>query len=1140
MTHEIGEVSLLYVTADEERAQEAVRHLPEHAAAEVVTARTVADAVELLDDGFDCVVSDADLPDVSGVVLLEALRVRRPDMPFLLLTDEEDDESVSRAVSARVTDCLSVDSADRWKRLGRLVESAVSLGRTSTVGTSAEAVLDAMLDPVVVLREGNVVHANSVAVDSLGFESADSATGAQFAACFEETDGVDELVSSVEAGDGYAERAEERVTVGGSSFPVELNAVRVVWNGEPSTVVVLRRISRRISVEERLHELARVNDVFRRVNRAVINASTVEELERNVCETLADSEPYLLAWIGGADEDGNVVSRASGGYEDDYLDEVEITVDEESTGQGPTGRAFRTRETQVMQNIPEDPKYEPWRDAALERGYRSSAAVPLIHDGELYGVLNLYADRSHAFDADEKELVEELADDIAFAERALRERDELENTKRRYDAVFEDPNTLTGLLDPDGRLIDVNQKAMEYIHVDSDEFIGEPFWETPWWTGVEDEVKGKILRAAEGDYVDFEMELERTGGETEKYVSSGVIYPVEDGTGEVESLFVLAHDVTERRERERELRRYEAYVNSTTDIITHLGEDGTILYHSPSIEDVLGVDQEAWIGDNVFDYVHPDDMDTALERFNSLVEGGDDELDGIELRMRRADGSPVWVEVVGRHEPTDELDGVLLTSRDITDRKEREQELRRSRDEYEELIDGMNDMVFVIGLDENRFLSVNDAVVEKLGYPRDQLLSMTPYDIDTGLEDDKVSSLIENMPEDGIQNFETAHETADGERIPVEISSSLITYRDETAVLSIGRDITDRKERERELHRRVRAIEEAPVGISISEPGSGDNPLVYVNKYFEKVTGYAEDEVLGRDCRFLQGEETDPEPVRRMREAIDAEDTVEVELLNYRKDGSEFWNRVAISPVFDDSGEVINYVGYQQDVTERKEREQHMRVIDRVLRHNLRNDLNVVRGYAQTLAETNGEAVERYTDGIVERCDDLLEKAGKERRIIEILTQSPTYEEVDVSAVARRVVDSALHDHPDTDIRAEVGETQTLRVSSRFERALAELVENAVVHNDAETPEVVVSAEVVDDRTEVRVADNGPRIPQMEVDVLTAEAEGPLYHGSGLGLWFVHWVVRRSGGTLSFEENEPRGNVVTVSLGNSHNGGKTW
>ncbi|WP_049923195.1 bacterio-opsin activator domain-containing protein [Halopiger djelfimassiliensis] len=116
-----------------------------------------------------------------------------------------------------------------------------------------------------------------------------------------------------------------------------------------------------------------------------------------------------------------------------------------------------------------------------------------------------------------------------------------------------------------------------------------------------------------------------------------------------------------------------------------------------------------------------------------------------------------------------------------------------------------------------------------------------------------------------------------------------------------------------------RTIDEAPVGITISDPGRDDNPLVYVNDAYQRITGYGFDEVVGRNCRFLQGEDSDEDAVAEMAAAIDEQRPVTVELKNYRKDGTEFWNEVTIAPVRNDRDEVTHYVGFQNDVTARKE-----------------------------------------------------------------------------------------------------------------------------------------------------------------------------------------------------------------------------
>lgn len=118
-----------------------------------------------------------------------------------------------------------------------------------------------------------------------------------------------------------------------------------------------------------------------------------------------------------------------------------------------------------------------------------------------------------------------------------------------------------------------------------------------------------------------------------------------------------------------------------------------------------------------------------------------------------------------------------------------------------------------------------------------------------------------------------------------------------------------------------RVLDEAPAGITVTDPTQPDNPIIYANDKFRELTGYSTQEIIGQNCRFLQGPETDSEPVAEMRDAIDAAEDVSVELRNYRADGTEFWNQVAITPLRDDDGSVINYVGFQHDITERKQLE---------------------------------------------------------------------------------------------------------------------------------------------------------------------------------------------------------------------------
>ncbi len=122
-----------------------------------------------------------------------------------------------------------------------------------------------------------------------------------------------------------------------------------------------------------------------------------------------------------------------------------------------------------------------------------------------------------------------------------------------------------------------------------------------------------------------------------------------------------------------------------------------------------------------------------------------------------------------------------------------------------------------------------------------------------------------------------------------------------------------------------RALAAAAEGITIADALAPDRPLIYVNEGFTHLTGYSVEETLGSNCRFLQGPETDPQAVREIREAIAAERYCEVELLNYRKDGTPFWNRLSITPIRDEAGRTTHYVGVQSDVTRRCQAEQALR-----------------------------------------------------------------------------------------------------------------------------------------------------------------------------------------------------------------------
>jgi PAS domain S-box-containing protein len=333
-----------------------------------------------------------------------------------------------------------------------------------------------------------------------------------------------------------------------------------------------------------------------------------------------------------------------------------------------------------------------------------------------------------------------------------------------------------------------------------------------------------------------------------------------------------------------------------------------------------------------------------------------------------------------------------------------------------------------------------------------------------------------------------------------------------------------------DLKLKERAMDEAPVGITITDPDRDDNPMIYVNEQFERLTGY--EDVIGENCRFLQGEGTDPEKRAQLRAAVEDGRPVSVDILNYRKNGQQFWNNLAIAPIRDGDGTVTNFVGFQTEITERKIRERRLEVLNRVLSHNMRNKMNVIEGHASLLRDVyDGDDPPESLAQIESAAAALLQLADTVRDIERAFSAGGSTGPVDLTERTADLTSAVRDRYEDATVELSHPEDAELGVDvPGLMAAVEEAVENAIEHNDS--PEPVVEIRLQDRAgrwIDVEIEDNGPGIPGRETDVLR-EGETPLNHAERLGLWFIYWVVSRAGGRLSVAEAEPCGTVLSISV----------
>ncbi len=158
-----------------------------------------------------------------------------------------------------------------------------------------------------------------------------------------------------------------------------------------------------------------------------------------------------------------------------------------------------------------------------------------------------------------------------------------------------------------------------------------------------------------------------------------------------------------------------------------------------------------------------------------------------------------------------------------------------------------------------------------------------------------------------------------GDTLPVELSPNLLRVDDKTLLFIAVQDITERHQTAQQMKIYESAIEATDSGISIADARAPDQPLIYVNEAFVHMTGYSRQEVLGKNCRLLQGAETDPAAVDTLRTAIRAEQSVRTVFLNYDRHGRPFWNDLIVNPVTNADEETTHFVAVANDVTERVE-----------------------------------------------------------------------------------------------------------------------------------------------------------------------------------------------------------------------------
>jgi PAS domain S-box-containing protein len=424
--------------------------------------------------------------------------------------------------------------------------------------------------------------------------------------------------------------------------------------------------------------------------------------------------------------------------------------------------------------------------------------------------------------------------------------------ERRYEAIFNQTNQFTALLEPDGTVIKANEPALEFGGLDPEDVVGKPFYEAAWWQhddATQQEIQDAIDRAASGEFVRYEVEVQ---GSEENAIIDFSIRPITDEQGNVTLLVPEGRDITERKKREVEVQetkqRLELALQGTNTGIWEwkIGSDEVVW--NESMERLFGLEPGTFEGtfDAFEKRVHPDDRQDAEEAIAASVRT--DESFQLEYRLERPDGEQRWVDARGKIHTDDDggrrMVGVVT---DITERKERERELEVAETVFQNTQDALV-LVDVVDDQEYRLDRVNEAFEALTPDTTDNITGMTP----TEMLGDEVGGDIQSQFNECVTSqkpieFEQVVQLDEKSGI-LQIRVTPLIQDDEVTQLVLAmRDITERKARERELERLKERyetlIEAAPDPVFVADTETGE--LIEVNEAAETLLGMPTEEIIG-------------------------------------------------------------------------------------------------------------------------------------------------------------------------------------------------------------------------------------------------------------------------------------------------------
>jgi PAS domain S-box-containing protein len=493
------------------------------------------------------------------------------------------------------------------------------------------------------------------------------------------------------------------------------------------------------------------------------------------------------------------------------------------------------------------------------------------------------------------------------------------DTLENYKNIFYNLNIMVIVHDFDGNIREVNNKAAltfgysekEFLSINTDDIQTEEAQVT---------CRDIMEETRKHGTSHSQVSLVKKNGETFPACAYTNLLKIDND----QLVLCVIDDLTELKKVEKELRDNNIFFNSIIENIPDMiflkdAEDLRFVRFNRAGEELLGHSKKDLIGKSDYDFFPTEEADFFTSKDREVLKSGKVlEIPEEEIHTREKGVRTLHTKKITVYDEDNLPKYLLGISEDITERKQLEEK-------FELVVESAPNAIIIT--DHDGVINLVNTQTESIfGYNRTELLGqpveiLIPERHRAAYRKDRKQFSKEPKPSRMGAGRELTGRHKDGSEFPVEINITPLSTKDGTIFLNSITDITHRKKREEWMRIRDRAINSSPFGILITGTIAEGNNIIQCNPAFEDITGYKLDEIIGKNCRFLQGDDQDQESIPRLREAIEEGKSFQGLLRNYKKDGTLFWNELTISPVRDETGTITHYVGIQNDVTERKKAE---------------------------------------------------------------------------------------------------------------------------------------------------------------------------------------------------------------------------